>query len=193
MSPGACGWLGTRVKTPSRRSLHRMRSHRPTRSTSRKTSGLWLLNADRRAGAVTGRFAAVLHRPRTPCLWGIVTVYQIDGRATRLCPHGHLRRRCHRAHMVDRAHYLARTLISRVTALEAAAREDAGTRYALRGRRLELVAKVLAVELGVTEGATIAVIESALPELVDGHRPTDRDVSALAGFLRKHLGRQLAE
>lgn len=95
--------------------------------------------------------------------------------------------------MVDRAHYLARTLISRVAALEAAAREDAGPRDALRSRRLELVAKVLAVELGVTDGATIAVIESALPEMIDGRRPTDRDVSALAGFLRKHLGRQLAE
>ncbi|HEY1107984.1 MAG TPA: hypothetical protein VGE76_05105 [Opitutaceae bacterium] len=95
--------------------------------------------------------------------------------------------------MVDRAHYLARTLISRVTAIEVAAREDAGPRDARRGRRLELVAKILAVELGVTDGATIAVIESALPEMIDGHRPTDRDVDALAGFLRKHLGHLLAE
>lgn len=95
--------------------------------------------------------------------------------------------------MVDRAHYLARTLISRITALEVAVREDATARDARRSRRLDLVAKILAVELGVTDGATIAVIDSALPEMIDGRRPTDRDVSALAGFLRKHLGRQLAE
>lgn len=95
--------------------------------------------------------------------------------------------------MVDRAHYLARMLIARVTALEAASREDASPRETLRSRRVDLVAKVLAVELGITDGATLAVVESALPGATEGGRATEREVTALAGFLRKHLGRQLAE
>lgn len=96
--------------------------------------------------------------------------------------------------MVDRAHYLARTLIARFTALDAALREDAGPREALRSRRVDLVAKVLAVELGITDSGTLAVVESALPGAIAGDRAaTDREVAALAGFLRKHLGRQLAE
>lgn len=95
--------------------------------------------------------------------------------------------------MVDRAHYLARTLIARVTALKAASCEDATPREALRSRRVELVAKVLAVELGITDGATLAVVESALPGAVEGSRAAEREVAALAGFLRKHLARQLAE
>lgn len=95
--------------------------------------------------------------------------------------------------MIDRAHYLARTLIARITALEAASREDASPRETLRNRRMELVAKVLAVELGITDGATLAVVESALPGSIEGSRATEREVTTLAGFLRKHLGRQLAE
>lgn len=96
--------------------------------------------------------------------------------------------------MVDRAHYLARTLIARGMALDAALREDASLRDTLRSRRVELVAKVLAVELGITDGATLAMVESALPGAITGDRAaTDREVAVLAGFLRKHLGRQLAE
>ena len=94
--------------------------------------------------------------------------------------------------MADRALYLARTLMTRMTNLETVRRED-GARGADRSQRMAVIEKVFAVELGITESATISLVEAALPHSGKATRHTDREIAALAEFLRQHLRRQLAE
>ena len=92
--------------------------------------------------------------------------------------------------MADRAHYLARTLITRLANLRNAFAED-GRGEPDRLRRIEAVEKVLAVELGITDGATLALIEAAVPSLQNA--PTEREIAAFADFLRRHLGALLTQ
>ena len=77
--------------------------------------------------------------------------------------------------------------------LEATLREDTPSAKASRKQRAELIEKVLAVELGVTDGTTVSLVEAGLPENIIGDRAPDREVTILADFLRKHLARHLAE
>jgi hypothetical protein len=94
--------------------------------------------------------------------------------------------------MADRAEFLARTLISRTSTLAAFSREGNQPAKPNRAERTALIEKVFAVELGVTDGATISLVEAALPQHLD-ERARDRDIATLAEFFRQHLARQLAE
>ena len=93
---------------------------------------------------------------------------------------------------MDRAHYLARTLIARLANLEQSLAKD-GRAEPERRQRIEVVEKVLAVELGITEGTTMALIEAAVPHLKLAKQSPDREVANLADFLRRRLGRLLTE
>ena len=95
--------------------------------------------------------------------------------------------------MADRGHFLARTLVSRMANLEEVVREDANSRTEATARRTQLVEKVLAVEVGVTDGALVALVESALPRKVGAEPVPDREIVRFADFLRKRLGTQLTE
>jgi hypothetical protein len=94
--------------------------------------------------------------------------------------------------MADRAQYLARTLIVRLANLQAIFAED-GRGEPDRRQRIETIEKVLAVELGVTDGTTLSLVEAAVPHLQVGKRAQDREVAALAEFLRERLGALLTE
>jgi hypothetical protein len=95
--------------------------------------------------------------------------------------------------MADRAHFLARTLVSRMVNLEEVLREDTNSRAEVAARRIQLVEKVLAVEVGVTDGALVALVESALPRKIGAEPVPDREIVRFADFLRKRLGAQLTE
>ena len=62
-----------------------------------------------------------------------------------------------------------------------------------RQQRMAAIEKVLAVELGITDGTTIALIESVVPTLKSTQPGSDREVADFAEFLRRRLGAQLAE
>ncbi|MEO6005211.1 MAG: hypothetical protein ABIZ04_21865 [Opitutus sp.] len=94
--------------------------------------------------------------------------------------------------MADRADYLARTLLARLTNLQATLAEDGQPRPDRR-QRIEAIEKILAVELGLTDGATMALIEATVPGVEPGHRTADRDLSGFAEFLRRRLGSRLDE
>lgn len=94
--------------------------------------------------------------------------------------------------MSDRADYLARTLIARLASLRASFAED-GRGEPERQRRLETIEKVLAVELGITDGAMLSLVEAAIPLPRGPRAAADRDVSEFAAFLRQRLHAQLAE
>ena len=94
--------------------------------------------------------------------------------------------------MADRADYLARTLTARLRNLEESFAGD-GRAEPERPKRIEAIEKVLAIELGVTDAATIALIESAVPRAKSAERANDRELAAFAAFLRKHLAARLAE
>lgn len=93
--------------------------------------------------------------------------------------------------MADRAQYIARTLIDRLSRLHANLSEEG--RVADRRQRIAAIEKVLAVELGVTDGATMSLIEAAAPTVKAGARPPDRELASFADFLRTRLARELAE
>jgi hypothetical protein len=88
--------------------------------------------------------------------------------------------------MPDRADYLARTLISRLSSLEETLEELPETERS--ARRLELVGKVLAIEAGIVNGTTDRLVSGALPTVRPGERVRDRDQAALADFLRTRIG-----
>jgi hypothetical protein len=94
--------------------------------------------------------------------------------------------------MADRADYLARTMIARLTNLQASFDED-GRGEPDRQQRIEAIEKVLAVELGITDGTTLAVIETAVPNLKAARQAPDQEVATFADFLRRWLGPQLTE
>ena len=66
--------------------------------------------------------------------------------------------------MADRAQYIARTLIARLANLQASFLED-GLGEPERRHRIEVIEKVLAVELGITNGASSALLEAAAPNV----------------------------
>ena len=80
--------------------------------------------------------------------------------------------------MPDRADYLARTLISRLSSLEEVLEDSPETERATR--RLELVGKVLATEAGIVNGITDRLVSGALPTVRAGERVRDRDQTARA-------------
>jgi hypothetical protein len=92
--------------------------------------------------------------------------------------------------MADRADYLARTLIARLTRLQESLAED-GRGEPDRGQRIVAIEKVLATELGVTDSTTMALIEAAVPNLKAVKPARDQEVAAFADFLRRRLGAQL--
>lgn len=94
--------------------------------------------------------------------------------------------------MADRADYLARTLIGRLANLRAAFAED-GRGEPDRQQRIEAIEKVLAVELGITDGTTMAVIEAAVPTIKSAKSGSDRELTEFAEFLRRRLAVDLAE
>jgi hypothetical protein len=94
--------------------------------------------------------------------------------------------------MADRAHYLARTLIGRLSTLQTSFAED-GRGEPDRWRRIEAIEKVLAVELGITDGTTAALIEAAVPNVRAARQSLDQEVAGFADFLRRRLAGELAE
>jgi hypothetical protein len=90
--------------------------------------------------------------------------------------------------MSDRADYLARTIVRRLRAIEAIAREDfSADDPQLAGRQLETVAKILAVDAGVTDGITVRTVLSAVPHLPANSEPSPREMREFASFLRERL------
>jgi hypothetical protein len=94
--------------------------------------------------------------------------------------------------MPDRADYLARTLITRLANLQARVVDD-GRAEPDRRQRIETIEKVLAVELGLTDSATLALIEATVPRIKAGVRAPDRELAGFADFLRQRLATHLAE
>lgn len=93
--------------------------------------------------------------------------------------------------MADRAQYLARTLIARLANLQSILAEE-GRGEPDRRQRIEIIEKVLVVELGITDATTLGMIEAALPDVNGRHPVGDREVAALAEFLRLRLGSVLS-
>lgn len=91
--------------------------------------------------------------------------------------------------MSDRATYLARTLLTRLQSLEALLADEPGGREgpAATTRRREAIAKVLAIEAGVTDETSIRLVEGALPYLSPKERPSERELTQFAAFLRERL------
>ena len=90
--------------------------------------------------------------------------------------------------MPTRATYLARLLVSRLRQLEAAMLDDAAPdEFEDSKRRQELVAKILAVEEGITDGPTVQLVTIALPRVDPNSATPDRDVAELANFLSEQL------
>ena len=94
--------------------------------------------------------------------------------------------------MPDRADYLARTLMSRLSRLHAVFAEDRRGEPD-RGQRIAAIEKVLAIEAGVTDAVTLSLIEAAVPTPDRGGRSSDRDMAEFAAFLRRRLAAQLSE
>ncbi len=88
--------------------------------------------------------------------------------------------------MPDRANHLARTLISRLSNLRTRFAEE-GLREPDRRQRIDEIEKVLVVELGTVDPATLASIEAAEPNPLPGQAAGEREVAAFAAFLRRQL------
>ena len=89
--------------------------------------------------------------------------------------------------MQPRAAYLARLLVSRTRQLEATLADDALDEHQLGARRQELVAKILVVEEGITDGLVVERIASALPQVRGQLRMPDRELTEFAKFLSRQL------
>jgi hypothetical protein len=83
-------------------------------------------------------------------------------------------------------------LLARLANLEASVAEDGGGELDRR-QRIQAIEKILAVELGITDGTTVALVEAAMPSGRAAKQAPEREVAALAVFLRERLGPQLAE
>lgn len=94
--------------------------------------------------------------------------------------------------MADRADYLARTLMTRLLHLHARCAEDRRGDPDRR-QRIEVIEKVLAIELGVTDSSTSALVESAAPSPLPENLRSGRELSEFAAFLRQRLATPLAE
>jgi hypothetical protein len=91
--------------------------------------------------------------------------------------------------MSTRANYLARTLLSRTRALAGSLPED-GVSAALAQERLrDVVAKVLAVEEGITEETKVRLVLEVLPTVRAGRAASERELQELAAVLEARLWR----
>lgn len=90
--------------------------------------------------------------------------------------------------MADRASHLSKVLITRLISLEMALLDDAAPSEGHDERmRRDLVAKVLATELGVTDEASISKVAEFLPRIFPGTPVPDREYLELAELLRTNL------
>ncbi|WP_438481297.1 hypothetical protein [Oleiharenicola lentus] len=90
--------------------------------------------------------------------------------------------------MPDRSDYLAKTIVARLRSLEAILREDLPPNDPqFVKRRTDAVAKILAVDAGVTDGITVQTVISAVPNISLSTDPSTRDMAEFADFLRKKL------
>lgn len=90
--------------------------------------------------------------------------------------------------MSDRATYFARVFIKRLNDLEIGFLDDAGPDHSYREEVIrDMVAKVLATEVGCTDETSIQRVMEGLPRVIPGKPPAQRDFDELAEFLRKHL------
>jgi hypothetical protein len=90
--------------------------------------------------------------------------------------------------MPDRADYIAKTIVGRLRSLEAILREDLPANDPrLPERRTETVAKILAVDAGVTDGITVQTVLSSVPHFSASGETSPREMAEFAAFLRKRL------
>ena len=90
--------------------------------------------------------------------------------------------------MPDRSDYLAKTLVNRLGSLEAILREDFSANDSrLPAKREETVAKILAVDAGVTEGRIVRAVLNAMPHVSASGAVSPRDLTEFAAFLRGRL------
>ena len=90
--------------------------------------------------------------------------------------------------MADPASYLANQLLQRLRELELILGEDAvGDVHEGSKRRQELVAKILAIQAGVTDWSLVQLVVSALPTISPKREISDRERTELADFLRRQL------
>ncbi len=90
--------------------------------------------------------------------------------------------------MADPASYLANQLLQRLRELELILGEDAaGDAHDGSKRRQELVAKILAIQAGVTDWSLVQLVVSALPTISPKREISDRERTELADFLRRQL------
>lgn len=87
----------------------------------------------------------------------------------------------------ERASYLARHLLTRAQSLDATLRDDEITATERHQRQTELVAKILAIDAGITDNRTVQLIAGFLPNFSQGDRVSERDLQALAELLRPRL------
>ncbi len=91
--------------------------------------------------------------------------------------------------MSTRSTYLARTLLSRAKALAGNWAEDEAPVAQQRERLRDLVAKVLAVEEGITDESKVRLVLDALPAVRSERANSDRELRDLAESLEAHLWR----
>jgi hypothetical protein len=91
--------------------------------------------------------------------------------------------------MSDKASHLSKMLISRLVAMEIAGLDDAGMveeSFEAEVRR-DLVAKVLASEMGLTDEASISKVAEFLPEINPCDPVPEQVYTELATLLRTNL------
>lgn len=90
--------------------------------------------------------------------------------------------------MSDRATYLARTILSRMRALDGVIAEDGMTgSEEAEARRSAALRKVLAVEEGATFGPTVETVMRAVPRTAGPHPTSDRDLAEFVAVLKREL------
>jgi len=88
--------------------------------------------------------------------------------------------------MTDRATYLSRRLLNRLADIESSADVSTNESDGATLRR-EAIAKVLAVEEGITDGTTLALVAAGVPFMARDRAPSSRDIESFAAFLRERL------
>lgn len=89
--------------------------------------------------------------------------------------------------MPDQADYLARVILRRMQSLEAGFDEEGAAAAARAEGRAQMVAKVLAVEIGVTDGAVVRMVADAAPRVRAGEDVLSKEQVDYAAFLRRQL------
>lgn len=90
--------------------------------------------------------------------------------------------------MAERALYLARMITTRLVDLHRANSADvSGERGTVALSSHDVVAKILAIEEGITDHGTVEMVAAAAPDLPAREELNDRDVARYADFLRERL------